>query len=260
MTTAARVTASAVALRERPVNSAARQQLDLLQQSLPSGGSFFVHSTWASPAHRHEVMRQHTKRHVSFKSRFSFVERPLHPKTVFERGDPRLDPRPPCLSALEPPLLFTGCALHTQRSSTRQDDLVDAHRCSQPFILRAPVTAIGRRQPWRPTKERDMVLQRRRPLLLVGSITGSHFIPADDALFDLIQAHQTSKLVGFMGLAFANHDAMGFEQAQYLLWIMPLGLEKPRLRLRHHSLDQRQIMAQPSFLAQHPRYRFGART
>ena len=81
----------------------------------------------------------------------------------------------------------------------------------------APVTAIGRCQPRRPAKEGDMVLERWCPLLLVGPVASRHLIPADDAVFDLIKAHQTSKLIGFMRLAFADHDAVRFEQAQYLL-------------------------------------------
>jgi len=142
-------------------------------------------------------MRKHTKPHVSFESRFSFVEGPLHPKAMFERGDPRLNACPPCLSAPEPPLLFEHCALSTQRASTRQNYLMNSQLCSQALILRAPVTAISRRQPRRPAKEGNMVLERRYPLLLVGPVARSHFIPADDAVFDLIDAHQTSKLVWF---------------------------------------------------------------
>src|ERR1700704_6151485 len=64
----------------------------------------------------------------------------------------------------------------------------------------------------------------------------------------------------FMRLAFADHDAVGFEQAQYLLWIMALGLENPCLSLRDHPLDQRQIMTQRALLAQHPQHRIGPRT
>jgi ATP-dependent DNA ligase len=85
------------------------------------------------------------------------------------------------------------------------------------FIMSAPVTAIGRCQPRRPAKEGDMVLERWCPLLLVGPVASRHLIPADDAVFDLIKAHQTSKLIGFMRLAFADHDGVRFEQAQYLL-------------------------------------------
>jgi hypothetical protein len=44
-------------------------------------------------------MGKHTKRHVSLESGFSFVEGALHSKAMFERGDPRLNPRPPCLAA-----------------------------------------------------------------------------------------------------------------------------------------------------------------
>ena len=87
---------------------------------------------------------------------------------------------------------------------------------SQALIMRAPVTAISRRKPGRPAKEGNMVLERRCPLLLVGPIARRDFIAADDAVFDLIDAYQTSKLVWFMRLAFADHDAVGFEQAQYL--------------------------------------------
>ena len=36
-----------------------------------------------------------------------------------------------------------------------------------------------------------MVLERRCPLLLVGPVARGHFIAADDAVFDLIDAHQT---------------------------------------------------------------------
>ena len=86
-----------------------------------------------------------------------------------------------------------------------------------------------------------------------------HFLWPDDAVFDLIDAHQTSKLVGFMRLAFADHRAVGFEQAQELLWIMPLSFENPCLSLDDHPLHQRQIMAQTVFLAQHPQLRLGQR-
>jgi hypothetical protein len=40
-------------------------------------------------------MGKHTKRHVSLESGLSFVEGALHSKAMFERGDPRLNPRPP---------------------------------------------------------------------------------------------------------------------------------------------------------------------
>jgi hypothetical protein len=161
-------------------------------------------------------MRKHAKGDVSFKSRFSFVEGPLQSKTMFEGGDPRLNSRAPCLSAPEPPLFFAHSALSTQRASSRQDDVLDSHFCGHLFIMSAPVTAIGRCQPRRPAKEGDMVLERWCPLLLVGPVASRHLIPADDAVFDLIKAHQTSKLIGFMRLAFADHDGVRFEQAQYL--------------------------------------------
>ena len=115
-------------------------------------------------------------------------------------------------------------------------------------------------RPRRPAKEGNMVLERRCPLLLVGAVARGHFIAADDAVFDLIDAHQTSKLVGFMRLAFADHHAVGFEQAQYLLWIMALGFKNPCLSLRDDPLDQRQIMTQRALLAQHPQPRIGPRT
>ena len=204
-------------------------------------------------------MGKHTKRHVSLESGFSFVEGALHSKAMFERGDPRLNPRPPCLSAPEPALLLADCALGTQSASARQNDLLDSHLCSQALIMRAPVTAISRREPRRPAKEGNMVLERRCPLLLVGPVARRHFIPADDAVFDLIDAYQTSKLVWFMRLAFADHDAVGFEEAQNLLWIMALGFENPCPSLRDHPLDQRQIVAQRAFLAQHPQHRIGPR-
>ena len=47
--------------------------------------------------------------------------------------------------------------------------------------MSAPVTAIGRCQPRRPSKEGDMVLERWCPLLLVGPVARSHFIPAPKA-------------------------------------------------------------------------------
>ncbi len=205
-------------------------------------------------------MGKHTKGHVSLESRFAFVEGPLHSKAMFEGGDPRLNARPPCLSTPEPALLLADRALSTQRASSRQNYLLNSQFCSQSLILRARITAISRRQPRGPAKEGNMVLERRCPLLLVSPVARSHFIPADDPVFDLIDAHQASKLVGFMRLAFADDDAVGFEQAQDLLWIMPLGLEDPRLSLRDHPLDQWQIMVQRALLAQHPQHRIGPRT
>ena len=138
--------------------------------------------------------------------------------------------------------------------------MLNSQFCSQALIRRAPVTAISRRQPRRPAKDPNMVLDRRCPLLLVGPVARGHFIAADDAVFDLIDAHQTSKLVGFMSLAFADHHAVGFEQAQYLLWIMALGFKNPCLSLRDDPLDQRQIMTQRALLAQYPQPRIGPRT
>ena len=137
---------------------------------------------------------------------------------MFEGGDRRLNARPPCLSAPEPALLLADRALSTQRASSRQNYLLNSQFCSQSLIVRAPVTAISRRQPRGPAKEGNMVLERRCPLLLVGPVARSHFLSAEDAVFDLLDAHQASKLVGFMRLAFADHDAVGFEQAQDLLW------------------------------------------
>ena len=61
--------------------------------------------------------------------------------------------------------------------------------------MRAPVTAISRRKSGRPAKEDNMVLERRCPLLLVGPVARRDFIPADDAVFDLIDAYPTPKLV-----------------------------------------------------------------
>ena len=115
-------------------------------------------------------MGKHTKRHVSFESCFSFVEGPLHSKAMFEGGDPRLNARPPCLSAPEPALLLADRALSTQRASSRQNYLLNSQFCSQSLIVRAPVTAISRRQPRGPAKEGNMVLERRCPLLLVGPV------------------------------------------------------------------------------------------
>ena len=36
-------------------------------------------------------MGKHTKGHMSLESGFSFVEGPLHPKAMFEGGDPRAE-------------------------------------------------------------------------------------------------------------------------------------------------------------------------
>jgi hypothetical protein len=85
---------------------------------------------------------------------------------MFERGDPRLNSRPPCLSAPEPALLLADRALRTQRASSWQNYLLNSHLCSQALIMRAPVTAISSRQSRRPAKDPNMVLERRCPLLL----------------------------------------------------------------------------------------------
>ena len=92
-------------------------------------------------------MGKHTKDHVSLESRFSFVEGALHAKGMFERGDPGLNPGSPGLSAPEPSLLLAHRALSTQRAPGRQNDLLNSQLASQALIVRAPVTAIGRRQP-----------------------------------------------------------------------------------------------------------------
>ena len=81
-------------------------------------------------------MRKHAKGHVSLESGFSFVEGPLHPKAMFERGDPRLNSRPPCLSAPEPALLLADRALSTQRASSWQNYLLNSQFCSQALIMR----------------------------------------------------------------------------------------------------------------------------
>ena len=141
-------------------------------------------------------MGKHTKGHVSLETGFSFVKGALHSEAMSSVAMPGLDPRPPCLSAPEPALLLAPCALSPQRTSARQNDLLDSHLRSQALIVRAPVTAISRREPGCPAKEGNMVLERRCPLLLVGPVARRDFIPADDAVFDLIDAYQTAKLVG----------------------------------------------------------------
>jgi hypothetical protein len=56
-------------------------------------------------------MGKDAKGHVSFKSRFSFVEGALHSKTVFKGGDSGLDSDAPGLSTSKPRLLLADPAL-----------------------------------------------------------------------------------------------------------------------------------------------------
>ena len=75
-------------------------------------------------------MGKHTKRHVSFESRFSFVEGALHPKAMFEGGDPRLNPRPGAAAAALSLCRSVKSLIWCRRPSSSTTSIVRCQRSS----------------------------------------------------------------------------------------------------------------------------------
>ena len=103
--------------------------------------------------------------------------------------------------------------------------------------MSAPVTAIGRCQPRRPAKEGDMVLERWCPLLLVGPVASRHLIPADDAVFDLIKAHQTSAKL-HCGLALLRITTVCASNRLNIFYEDPIRSHGSRWRRTHDHLKK----------------------
>src|SRR5271169_1832429 len=84
-----------------------------------------------------------------------------------------------------------------------------------------------------------MLLQGRNPGCGIVRIARENLVAAHDAVFYLVNAHQSTKLVGPMRFPFANDCGVRFEQTQDFALYVAVSSPHPLLGLRHHLLHQR---------------------
>ena len=94
------------------------------------------------------------------------------------------------------------------------------------------------------------MLERRQPGLGIRLVARYHLVAAHDTILRFIQAHQSAKLVGLVGLAFADHAGMRLEQTQDFLYRL-FAQHHPVLSLTDDFLRQRQEVLQLRQLGEH---------
>src|SRR5207247_8907368 len=60
-----------------------------------------------------------------------------------------------------------------------------------------------------------MLFDGRHPGCEIGRVAGQNLVGAHDAVFNLVNPHQPTKLVGLVRFPFANHFGVRFEQTQH---------------------------------------------
>src|ERR1700736_6815624 len=172
----------------------------------------------ASPAFlmasdRKQILGNHTPAHVALKSRLSFIGGSPHRKGMFQGADGRFQTGPPAQCSPEPALLLVLGPFGRESSARRQRHLLHPQGLRLSLVLSGEKTAVPGGHLGRSPEARLMLFEGWHPGRAIGRIAGEHLVPAHDAVFHLVNAHQPTKLVGLVRFAFANDLGVRFEQA-----------------------------------------------
>ncbi len=168
---------------------------------------------------------------VSLESAVTFVSGAEHSKAMLESGDPGLDTAAPFERSAKPALLLQLDPLFRSTWSWQRDSF-DTEFFRLLLIVRREKSPVGCRHLGRLTELLRVFVERRHPLRLVSGIAICDVVVADDAVFHLVDADQSSKLRRLGCLPFADHRRMFLKDAHDLVGIVTLALENacPRLR------------------------------
>ena len=100
-----------------------------------------------------------------------------------------------------------------------------------PLIVRREESPVGGGHLGRLSEMLRVFVERRHPLRLVGGIAICDVVVANDAVFNLINTDQSSKLRRLGRLPFADHGCMFFKNAHDFLGMVTLTVKNARLRL-----------------------------
>ncbi len=145
--------------------------------------------------------------------------------------------RSPAQRAPEPALLLVLGPLGREPSAPRQRHLLHSQGLGLPLVLSGEKTSVAGGHLRRSPEARLMLLEGRHPGRGIVRVAGEHLLPAHDAVFYLVNAHQPTKLVGLMRFPFANDFGVGLEQTQHFAFHVAVSAPHPLFGLHHHLLD-----------------------
>src|SRR5882762_4493053 len=186
-----------------------------------------------------QIFGNHTPAHVALKSRVCFIAGSQHREGMLQSADGSLTAGSPAQRSPEPALLLLLSPLDRETSGRWQRHLFHSEVLRRTLVFGGEKTSIARGHLRRSPEASLMLFDGRHPGCEIGRVAGQNLVGAHDAVFNLVNPHQPTKLVGLVRFPFANHFGVRFEQTQLFTFHVAVSTPHSFLGLRDHLLHQR---------------------